>query len=121
MTRAAGTDLLLVDDDALIRLLVRTLLEAEAWTVREAGSLGEARATLAAGPAPDVVVLDEGLPDGSGLELVADLRAVAPDVHVVLYSGTTTDRCPAGVDAVVRKDGPPDALLEHLASVLPAA
>ncbi|GAC1609824.1 MAG: hypothetical protein NVS3B26_13200 [Mycobacteriales bacterium] len=69
--------LLLVDDDALIRLLVTSVLAAAGeWVTIEAASLGEAQELLSAGPVPDVVVLDESLPDGSGLDLVVQIRTL---------------------------------------------
>jgi DNA-binding response OmpR family regulator len=107
---------LVVDDDALIRLLLIATLSAEGWLVSEAASLAEGGAALRAA-VPDVVVLDESLPDGSGLELVAQLRSGDEAVHVVLYSGTSVTPAPPGVDAVLLKGGPPDQLIEHLAAL----
>lgn len=111
-----GRQVLVVDDDALIRLLLTATLSAEDWTIAEAGSLAEGRAALASSP-PAVVVLDESLPDGSGLDLVAEARASGAPVHVVLYSGSAVADTPPGVDAVLLKGGPPDALIDHLATL----
>lgn len=64
---------LVVEDDANIRALVQTSLAVEGFEVQTAVSLSEARALLLHSP-PDVVVLDLGLPDGDGLELVQYIR-----------------------------------------------
>jgi len=108
-----GRRVLVVDDDALIRLLLGFMLAEQSWVVLEATTCAEAAAVLSREPV-DVLVLDEGLPDGSGLDLLVDRP---PGVHVVLYSGTAVGPLPPGVDAVVAKGGPPDALLDHLAGI----
>ena len=64
---------LLVEDDAALRTTLRDALRVEGYTVHTAASLAEARA-LAAHSAPDLVLLDLGLPDGDGDALLASLR-----------------------------------------------
>ena len=107
---------LLVDDDALVRMLVSVLLEAEGWQVEAAGSLAEARAALGGGPPPRVLVLDAQLPDGNGLSLL-DAMECGGGTHVVLHSGHDDGEVPAGVDAVVSKLGAPGELADHLATL----
>src|SRR4051794_6324182 len=92
-----GRRLLVVDDDELIRLLLSTMLELDHWDVRLAGSVAEGRSMLAG--RPEVVVLDDRLPDGSGLDLAQEVHGA----HVVLYSGSGLTEAPPGVDAVVSK------------------
>jgi two-component system KDP operon response regulator KdpE len=60
---------LVVEDDRDIRTLMQSSLAVEGFEVFTAVSLSEARALLQHTP-PEVVVLDLGLPDGDGLELV---------------------------------------------------
>ena len=60
---------LVVEDDREIRGLLRTALCAEGFEVLTAVSVSEATALLLHDP-PDLVVLDLGLPDGDGAELV---------------------------------------------------
>jgi two-component system KDP operon response regulator KdpE len=85
----AGLRVLLVEDDALNQALVRAILtRATDPVLREAdlvvaGSLAEARAALAGG-AVDVVLLDMRLPDGSGLELAAELAGCAGGAPVMI-------------------------------------
>ena len=64
---------LLVEDEAGIRRFVRTALESEGCTVREAAALERGRIELAS-RRPDLLVLDLGLPDGDGTALLAELR-----------------------------------------------
>ena len=78
-TPQGGARILLVEDDTLNRALVRAVLarcadpELQGVCLVEAGDLAQARVVLADTPV-DVVLLDLGLPDGSGLELAAELR-----------------------------------------------
>ena len=64
---------LVVEDDSDIRSLMQSSLAVEGFEVRTAASVSEARALLQHAP-PDVVVLDLGLPDGDGIELVHEVR-----------------------------------------------
>lgn len=64
---------LVVEDDREIRALMRSSLSVEGFEVQTAVSLSEASAMLVH-HLPDVVVLDLGLPDGDGVELVRELR-----------------------------------------------
>lgn len=64
---------LVVEDDREIRALLQSSLSVEGFTVQTAVSLSEARALLKHSP-PDLIVLDLGLPDGDGVELVRELR-----------------------------------------------
>ena len=64
---------LVVEDDREMRALVQSSLTVEGFTVQTAVSVSEARALLHHAT-PDVILLDLGLPDGDGLELVHAVR-----------------------------------------------
>ena len=66
--------LLVVDDEPHIGLVLRPFLEERGYRVSFARTLADARRVLGAGT-PDGVLLDLHLPDGSGLDLLRDLRA----------------------------------------------
>ncbi len=66
--------LLVVDDEPHIGLVLRPLLEQLGYSVSFARTLDEARSALRARPATDGLLLDLHLPDGSGLDLLRDLR-----------------------------------------------
>lgn len=64
---------LLVEDEPQIRRFVRSALEEEGWQVFESATL--ARGLIDAGTRqPDLIVLDLGLPDGDGIDFIADVR-----------------------------------------------
>jgi len=70
--------LLLVDDEPHIGLLLRPHLEQHGYRVSLARTLADARRSLAGGGAPpDGLLLDLHLPDGSGLDLLRELRGAA--------------------------------------------
>jgi len=65
--------ILVVEDDREIRAWLQSTLSVEGFEVRTAVSVSEASALLRHAP-PDVIVLDLGLPDGDGVELVHEVR-----------------------------------------------
>jgi two-component system, OmpR family, KDP operon response regulator KdpE len=69
----SGARVLVVDDERAIRRLLRTSLTALGYAVSEAGAGKEALRAVGA-ERPDVVILDLGLPDMDGVEVVARLR-----------------------------------------------
>lgn len=64
---------LVVEDEAPLRSFLRTALSAHGYRVLEAGTLGEAMMAVTTSN-PEVVLLDLGLPDGTGLDLVRRVR-----------------------------------------------
>ncbi len=89
---------LIVDDDEASRITLAALLEDAGHETVEADSLATGRARLAEGGAIDVVLLDQNLPDGSGLGLLSEVEACAPGARVLLVSG---DPPPPTLPAVV--------------------
>ena len=96
----SGTTVFLVDDHEVVRRGVAELLDAEddLRVVGDAGSVAEAlvRIPLAR---PHVAVLDVRLPDGNGVELCRDLRAVLPDLACLMLTSFADDQ--ALLDAVL--------------------
>ena len=90
---APDPTVLLVEDDPLVRGFLADNLIADGFAVVSAETLGEGLRRLGLAP-PDLVIVDVGLPDGSGLELVARVRAagrtgtrVDPSLPVLVLSG----------------------------------
>jgi two-component system KDP operon response regulator KdpE len=65
--------ILVVEDDREIRALMQSSLTVEGFDVKTAVTVSEAKALLRNTP-PDVMVLDLGLPDGDGIDLVHEVR-----------------------------------------------
>jgi DNA-binding NarL/FixJ family response regulator len=120
MTGEDGTErirILLVEDHPDFRDLMEVLLgsQSDFKLVALAGSLAEARSHAAKFEC-DVAVLDLGLPDGNGLDLIADLRAANPDVRVLILSASleaaSFERATeAGADEIMDKLAPLDEVL----------
>jgi len=113
--------ILLVDDVVDVRRLVRTALRFRGGfeVVGEAADGGEA-VRLAGDLHPDVVVLDLGLPDLAGREVLSRLREQSPKSKVVVFSGlepADRDWIAGQVEAYVLKDADLDYLVDLLESV----
>ncbi len=80
---------LLVEDEPQIRRFVRAALEEEGWHVHESASMQ--RGLIDAGTRrPDLVILDLGLPDGDGIDFIADLRKWS-NVPVIVLSARVNE------------------------------
>ncbi len=86
MTRAK---ILLVDDDAAIRLVVTEALRREGHDVRTAATVAE-QVSMLERFVPDVLITDVVLPDGNGLDLVPTILAARPDLPVIVLSAQNT-------------------------------
>jgi DNA-binding response OmpR family regulator len=97
-------DVLVVDDERSLRMLCRVNLELEGHTVREAGSLAEARRELERAT-PDVILLDIHVGADDGLDLLDEVAALELPVRVVLLSGSSgvSSELRARVDGVLGK------------------
>lgn len=100
----AQPTVLVVDDDASIRLLCRVNLQLDGYEVYEAATLPDARAAIAEHE-PDVLVLDVHVGGGDGRDLLAELRESRPELPVALLSGTADrdDLLRVGADALIPK------------------
>jgi len=91
-----------VDDDDDTRELFSAALAGRGLLLN-AGSLASARTILAA-RRPDVIVLDLGLPDGSGQDLLVELKKAENPLPVILYSAQEVDKTVSALaDAVIVK------------------
>jgi DNA-binding NtrC family response regulator len=110
-----ATTVLVVEDDASLRLLCRLNLELEKFRVLEAGTIDAAAAHLAHEPI-DVVLLDLHVAGRHGTELIPVIKEQRPRASICLLSGTSETDPPMqeGVDEFVRK--PFD--IEHLNSTV---
>jgi two-component system response regulator DesR len=102
---------MIVEDHPDFRALMGALLngQSDIELVAQAGSLAEARDHTARFEF-DVVILDLGLPDGHGEDLIADFRRSNPDVGVLILSASLD---PAGVEKARRLGA--DEIMDKLA------
>ena len=87
---ARDPTVLVVDDEPPIRRLLRTTLTAAGYRVAEAETAAAGLRSLAI-EKPDLVILDLGLPDHSGIELIAEIRK-ASRVPIVVLSARHDER-----------------------------
>lgn len=115
---AEGAPLLLVDDDQAFRQRLATMLQRRGFAVSAASGLGEAR-RLAESVRPGHAVVDMRLEDGNGLDLVAELRAMRPDVRIVMLTGygnlaTAVAAVKAGAVDYLAKPADPEDIVRAL-------
>ncbi|MFL5734942.1 MAG: sigma-54-dependent transcriptional regulator [Chloroflexia bacterium] len=85
MTDSTSGRILVADDDAPTRELLRTVLEDEGYQVSEAGSGQEALEAIKAG-AHDLVLLDMRMPGMTGMDVLKELRDKQGEVPVILMT-----------------------------------
>jgi DNA-binding NarL/FixJ family response regulator len=119
MSETVGVRVMLVEDHTAFRQALSFLLsqEPDMEVVAQAGSLAEAREALEGSLEGnlDVAVVDIGLPDGDGRDLIGELRRRDPEVSVLVLSATVeADRLEgvlrARADAVLEKVEAPQAI-----------
>jgi two-component system, OmpR family, catabolic regulation response regulator CreB len=117
--------ILVVDDEPHIGLLLRPHLEKLGYRVSLARTLADARAVLASPAAPvDGLLLDLHLPDGSGFDLLRELRATPEHraLPVLVLTGEGEDRILSAareLDAtLLTKPFSPTKLMARIAALL---
>ncbi len=90
-------DLLVVDDESSLRDFLSIVFEEEGWHVEAAASLAEAR-TAVQKHEPDVVLCDLMLPDGSGIDLLKEIKAQNASMAVIMITAHTSTQ--SAVDAL---------------------
>jgi len=125
--RSGGADevrLLIVDDHDMFADSLRVALSAEPdiTVVGTAATLAEAR-SMVVSTAPDVVLLDHRLPDGLGVDSIAELKALRPNTKIVVLTAVAEDSMlvkatEAGCAGFILKTSP---LIELVAAVRTAA
>lgn len=112
---------LIVDDEPHIRLLLRTALERSNYEIAEAAGGREAVDRIT-GWQPEVVLLDLGLPDRDGLELIPVIRKQSKATLLVISARDATDQKVAaldlGADDYVTKPFDTEELLARLRAAL---
>ncbi len=118
---------LLVDDQSLVRMGFRMILEAETdiTVVGEAGD-GAAGASMAAALRPDVVLMDVRMPGVDGIDATAAITTAGGPAKVLILTTYDLDRyvyagLRAGASGFLLKDAPPADLLAAIRTVADGA
>jgi PAS domain S-box-containing protein len=109
--------ILVVEDNAATRKMMRLALQAEGYSVLEAED-GETALRIAADQAPVLVLLDCKLPDLDGFEIARRLRVFAPHLPMIAVTGWAQDESrmlTAGFQDVLVKPVEPSHLVEVVA------
>jgi len=111
----AQENVLIVDDEEMIRWILNKKLSKEGYSCDEAGDTSQALAKLQANPT-DLVVLDINMPGRPGNELLPEIRSTYPETAVVMASGVTDN----SIIARCIKDGAQDYIRKpfHLVEVV---
>ena len=116
----SGHKVVVVDDEAAIRRLLRAALQRAGYLVVEASNAREALSALDI-DRPEAVLLDLGLPDRDGLELVPLIAKAGPALLVVSAREATEEKIAAldlGADDYVTKPFDTDEVLARLRRAL---
>src|SRR5690606_23780033 len=89
MEAGLSASILIVDDEKNIRTSLSRSLSIEGYRCDTTGSVKETVEAFPTNPY-DLVMLDVQLPDGSGLDLLAEIKRARPDVPVLVMSGHGT-------------------------------
>ena len=117
--------ILVVDDDPDLQKLIRTYFRLEGLDTREAATLAEITAALRKPPMPDLVLLDVGLPDADGFDILARMRqhALLKSMPVIMITAQATRAAvlkglQAGADGYITKPFEPDCVVTAVKEVL---
>jgi two-component system, OmpR family, KDP operon response regulator KdpE len=119
---SAPLRVLVVDDEPAIRRFLRTSLGAQGYQVLEAENAKAALEAFRRNP-PDVLVLDLGLPDRDGFEVIRELRAAGSAAPIVVLSSRADEAgkvqaLDLGADDYVTKPFSVEELLARLRAAL---
>ena len=119
---AAGV--LICDDNESVRMLLTVILDSSPGlqVVGEAADGNEA-IVAATRLQPDVIVLDLAMPNRSGLEAIPELRRVAPDAQIIVFSGFASTSVAEQVLALgaatyLEKGATPDVIVATIEAAL---
>lgn len=124
----AGTDqaartVAILEDDSNVRTHFADIVSGEVGLrlLGQAGSLAEARELLAS--PPDLFLTDIGLPDGSGLTFIPEIKAASPDCRVLVITAfgdrdTVVSALNAGADGYLLKDSSTAIIVDGMLATL---
>ena len=122
--RTEGPLVLVVDDDAGLRELIRVSLSVDGYSVREAASAEEALAAIE-DTAPDLVLLDVVMPGVDGWQMLQRMQERHGSIPVIMFSGKVDEQSAAdaeqrGASGFIGKPFDPQQLIERAKQLVPA-
>ena len=123
MTTEPNIRVLVADDHAVVREGIRHVLAAtQGFDIAGEAASGREAVALAGSVEPDVVLLDVSMPDGTGLEVIGDVRRAAPQARVLILSvhdeaEYVLEAVRAGAHGYLRKDSSPAELRDAVRAV----
>ena len=81
---------LILDDESTLRTALFRLLDRRGYQVVTAQRLDEARSFMSPEKPFDIAIVDMNLPDGNGLDLMAEIKAQSPQTQVIVLTGFAT-------------------------------
>jgi excisionase family DNA binding protein len=122
--RTEGPLVLVVDDDAGLRELIRVSLTLDGYSVREAASAEEALAAIE-DTAPDLVLLDVVMPGVDGWQMLQRMQERHGSIPVIMFSGKVDEESAAeaeqrGAQGFIGKPFDPQQLIERAKQLVPA-
>lgn len=117
------TTVVLVEDERLVRMSVRKILEGSGFSVEGEAATAKDGVEAALREKPDICLVDIRLPDGSGIDVAREVAKRAPDTAVVMLSASDVhndliDSIRAGAVGYLLKGMDPDRLAHALAGVV---
>ena len=91
LSLASQCTILLVDDEALVRIGTAFLLEELEYRVLQASTAAQGLQILSENDDVEILITDFRMPDIDGLEMIAKAKAALPSIRAVLMTGYTVD------------------------------
>jgi two-component system response regulator EvgA len=115
-TKKVKKTVLVVDDNPVIRQMVRDLFLSHSFDLCAEAENGLEALEVARDCKPDLIILDLSMPVMNGVQAAPRLRSLLPKIPIILFSNhaeylKTIDLVPFGVTAMMSKNDPFDDLL----------
>lgn len=90
MEKASKTTVIVVDDDSMMREMLKLILRSESYSVVGEASNGQDAIALCERLAPTLVLLDINMPKMDGLQALDEIRKTSPKTMVIMVSADAT-------------------------------
>ncbi len=87
-TSSKNTNILIIEDEGDISLILNLMLKKEAINIEHVTTLAKATTYLSQ-QNPDIVIIDNQLPDGLGIEYIKEIKSTYPLIKIIMITGNT--------------------------------